>query len=218
MICSRCGTNVPNGSPVCPRCGNAMAYQQPQNYGQPAVYGGYPQSAYAPPPAAYRRPKAAPNSSPLSFVPLFMLIIAVFSSLGIFAMPICKYDHVDTCLNMYLSEFIRVGGDEIECKFLKTMLIVGLVVIGITVILAIIAAVMAGKRNAPAALNVCAIALFLNAAAYIANFALFLHANGDDHDDEADMAAAPIVMILLCIGMAILSLYAARLAKREANS
>lgn len=218
MICSRCGTNVPNGSAVCPRCGTALAYQQPQNYGQPAGYGGYPQPAYAPPPAAYRREKAAPKDGPLAFVPLFMFIIAVLSSLGLFAMPVYKYKHRDEGLNGVLSTYIRVGGNSVGCKFGKTMLIVGLVVLGITVVLAITAAVLTGKRNAPAALNVCAIALILNAAAYIGNFALFLHLNGKDHfDGEADMAAAPIIMILFCTGMAVLSFAAARLAKRGTN-
>jgi len=218
MICSRCGLNAPDGANACPRCGAPIVYQQPQNYGQPAGYGGYPQSAYSPPPAAYGRPKAAPKDGPLAFVPVFMFIIAVFSSLGIFAMPFCKEDHSDSCLNQGLSAFIRAGRD-VDCKFLKFMLIAGLVVIGITTVLAIIAAVLAGKRNAPAALNVCAIAFFLNTAVYIANFALYLHFNGDDHyDGKVDLAAAPIVMILLCIGMAVLSLYAARFAKREANS
>ena len=218
MICSRCGTNVPDGSAVCPRCGTAMAYQQPQNYGQPAGYGGYPQSVYAPPPSAYRRPGAAVKGSPIALIPLFMLLISVFASLGLFAMPIYKFDHEDAALNRELSAFIRVGGDMISCKFEKAMLIIGLAVIGLTVVLAVISAVMTAKRETPAALNLCTAALSINVIAYIIEFALYFHINGDDHlDGEADMPAALIVMILLCSGMAAVSIIAARLAKREAN-
>ncbi|MBR4626771.1 MAG: zinc ribbon domain-containing protein [Ruminococcus sp.] len=212
MICSRCGTNVPDGAVNCPQCGAGLSYQQPQGYG------GQSQQAYYPPPAAYGSTKAARFGGPLDFTAVFMVILSVLSAIGVIIMPVSKYEHRDNIvLNSYFTYFLK-GGD-IGCKFIKTMLIAGFSVIGISVVLAVISFIFTGSRKAPAALRLSALALIVDAAAYIADFALYLHINGDDHaDGELDLAIAPLVMIAVCMAAAVLSFYAASLAKREANN
>ena len=70
MICQKCGTNVADGTVICPTCGNALPTQNP--YGQPQ------QNTYAQPqPYGYQQAPVMTSVSPTSVLVMGIIAIAL---------------------------------------------------------------------------------------------------------------------------------------------
>lgn len=78
MICQKCGTNVADGTVICPTCGNALPTQNP--YGQPQqnTYAQPQQNTYAQPqPYGYQQAPVMTSVSPTSVLVMGIIAIAL---------------------------------------------------------------------------------------------------------------------------------------------
>lgn len=137
MICQKCGTNVADGTVICPTCGNALPTQNP--YGQPQ------QNTYAQPqPCAYQQAPVMASVSPTSVLVMGIIAIALawypFASIAGIVLGAIAMSKA----NRYYAEGGLQSGKVKTGKILGTIGMIGGIVMTVFYLIALIAGIGIG--------------------------------------------------------------------------
>ncbi len=138
MICQKCGTNVADGTVICPTCGNALPTQNP--YGQPQ------QNTYAQPqPYGYQQAPVMTSVSPTSVLVMGIIAIALAWEPFVSIAGIVLGAIAMSKANRYYAEGGLQSGQVKTGKILGTIGMIGGIVMTVIYLIALIVGIGVGS-------------------------------------------------------------------------
>lgn len=234
MYCKKCGSLLNDGASFCPNCGQTISvkasvpaagsYVPPQQTGYGAYPGGIPQSGYG---YYGNQQYGKTNSSGTSIKGPFMLVMAVLLiilSVGLVEFPVVKqgkdwfYSIGANNGDTFILELDRADGNIFEVfgnliddgELAGVCTVVSLIVMCISILIAVVGILCSLVKNYAAAALSVGIGLLLAAVGYLAVTieGIYIVSNGNDFI-KTFISAVPPVMLIVCIGLAVVAFVSA---------